>query len=64
MKAPAQVKSPEQDPWVQQAKDLLISGKPKPAAPPKDRLLKQPYQAGRPATGTLGPLPGLAHASR
>ncbi len=31
-KAPAQVKAPEQDPWVQQAKDLLISGKPKPAA--------------------------------
>jgi carboxyl-terminal processing protease len=31
-KAPAQVKSPEQDPWVQQAKDLLISGKPKPEA--------------------------------
>ncbi len=31
-KAPAQVKTPEQDPWVQQAKDLLISGKSKPAA--------------------------------
>ncbi|MBM4300512.1 MAG: PDZ domain-containing protein [Deltaproteobacteria bacterium] len=30
-KAPAQVKSPEQDPWVQQAKDVLTSGKPKPA---------------------------------
>jgi carboxyl-terminal processing protease len=34
-KAPALVKSPEEDPWVQQAKDLLISGKPKPAAPKK-----------------------------
>ena len=32
-KAPAPVVSPEQDPWVQQAKDLLISGKPKPVAP-------------------------------
>jgi carboxyl-terminal processing protease len=32
-KAPAPVVSPEQDPWVQQAKDLLISGKPKPLAP-------------------------------
>jgi carboxyl-terminal processing protease len=32
-KAPAPVVSPEQDPWVQQAKDLLISGKPAPAAP-------------------------------
>jgi carboxyl-terminal processing protease len=32
-KAPALVASPEQDPWVQQAKDLLISGKPKPVAP-------------------------------
>ena len=31
--APAPVVSPEQDPWVQQAKDLLISGKPKPVAP-------------------------------
>jgi carboxyl-terminal processing protease len=31
-KAPAPVLSPEQDPWVQQAKDLLISGKPKPVA--------------------------------
>jgi carboxyl-terminal processing protease len=31
-KAPAQVVSPDQDPWVQQAKDLLISGKPQPAA--------------------------------
>ena len=29
-KAPARVMSPEQDPWVQQAKDLLISGKPQP----------------------------------
>jgi len=27
------VKSPEQDPWVQQANDLLTSGKPKPVAP-------------------------------
>jgi carboxyl-terminal processing protease len=34
-KAPAQVKSPEQDPWVQQAKELLISGKPKPEAQKK-----------------------------
>jgi carboxyl-terminal processing protease len=32
-KGPAPVVSPEQDPWVQQAKDLLISGKPKPLAP-------------------------------
>ena len=32
-KAPAPVVSPEQDPWVLQAKDLLISGKPKPVAP-------------------------------
>jgi carboxyl-terminal processing protease len=31
-KAPAPVVSPEQDPWVLQAKDLLISGKPKPVA--------------------------------
>jgi carboxyl-terminal processing protease len=31
-KAPPQAKTPEQDPWVQQAKDLLISGKPKPVA--------------------------------
>jgi carboxyl-terminal processing protease len=31
-KAPGQVISPDQDPWVQQAKDLLISGKPQPAA--------------------------------
>ena len=31
-KAPVPVVSPEQDPWVQQAKDLLISGKPKPVA--------------------------------
>jgi carboxyl-terminal processing protease len=31
-KAPARVMTPEQDPWVQQAKDLLISGKPKPVA--------------------------------
>jgi carboxyl-terminal processing protease len=31
-KEPVQVKSPEQDPWVQQAKDLLITGKPKPEA--------------------------------
>jgi carboxyl-terminal processing protease len=29
-KAPAQVQSPEQDPWVQQAMELLTSGKPKP----------------------------------
>jgi len=29
----APVVSPEQDPWVLQAKDLLISGKPKPVAP-------------------------------
>jgi carboxyl-terminal processing protease len=35
-KAPAPGLSPEQDPWVQQAKDLLISGKPKPVAPPKE----------------------------
>ena len=39
-KAPAPEKaapavSPEQDPWVQQAKDLLVSGKPKPVAPKK-----------------------------
>jgi C-terminal processing protease CtpA/Prc len=34
-KAPAPVVSPEQDPWVLQAKDLLISGKPKPVAPAK-----------------------------
>ena len=34
-KAPAPVVSPEQDPWVLQAKDLLISGKPKPVAPKK-----------------------------
>jgi len=32
-KAPAPVVSPEQDPWVLQAKELLISGKPKPVAP-------------------------------
>jgi carboxyl-terminal processing protease len=32
-KGPVPVLSPEQDPWVQQAKDLLISGKPKPVAP-------------------------------
>jgi carboxyl-terminal processing protease len=32
-KEPAPGKSPEQDPWVQQAKDLLTSGKPKPVAP-------------------------------
>jgi len=31
-KVPAPVASPEQDPWVLQAKDLLISGKPKPVA--------------------------------
>jgi carboxyl-terminal processing protease len=31
-KAAAPVVSPEQDPWVLQAKDLLISGKPKPVA--------------------------------
>jgi len=31
-KAPPPVVTPEQDPWVQQAQDLLISGKPKPAA--------------------------------
>jgi carboxyl-terminal processing protease len=31
-KATAQVQSPEQDPWVQQALGLLISGKPKPVA--------------------------------
>jgi carboxyl-terminal processing protease len=34
-KAPAPVVSPEQDPWVLQAKDLLISGKPQPVAPKK-----------------------------
>jgi carboxyl-terminal processing protease len=34
-KAPAQVKSPENDPWVQQARELLISGKPKPEAKKK-----------------------------
>jgi carboxyl-terminal processing protease len=34
-KAPAQVQTPEQDPWVQQALTLLTSGKPKPAAPDK-----------------------------
>jgi carboxyl-terminal processing protease len=33
-KAPAVV-SPEQDPWVLQAKDLLISGKPQPVPPTK-----------------------------
>ena len=33
VKAPPQVKSPAQDPWVQQAQEQLISGKPKPAAP-------------------------------
>jgi carboxyl-terminal processing protease len=32
-KTPAPVVTPELDPWVLQAKDLLISGKPKPAAP-------------------------------
>ena len=32
-KAPAPVISPEQDPWVQQAKDLLTSGPPKSVAP-------------------------------
>jgi carboxyl-terminal processing protease len=31
-KTPAPAVSPEQDPWVLQAKDLLISGKPKPVA--------------------------------
>jgi carboxyl-terminal processing protease len=34
-KAPAPAVSPEQDPWVQQAKDLLISGTPQPVAPKK-----------------------------
>jgi carboxyl-terminal processing protease len=34
-KAAAPVVSPEQDPWVQQAKALLISGTPKPVAPQK-----------------------------
>jgi hypothetical protein len=34
-KAPAPVVSPEQDPWVMQAKELLISGKPQPVAPKK-----------------------------
>jgi carboxyl-terminal processing protease len=34
-KAPAQVQTPEQDPWVQQALMKLTSGKPKPAAPEK-----------------------------
>jgi len=34
-KAPAPVVTPEQDPWVLQAKDLLISGKPAPVAPQK-----------------------------
>ena len=34
-KTPAPVTSPEQDPWVQQAKDLLTSGQPKPVAPKK-----------------------------
>ena len=34
-KAPAQVQSPEQDPWVQQAMELLTSGKPQPAAQEK-----------------------------
>ena len=32
-KAPPQELAPDQDPWVQQAADLLISGKPKPVAP-------------------------------
>ena len=32
-KAPARDMSPDQDPWVQQAVDLLTSGKPKPTAP-------------------------------
>lgn len=32
-KARAPVVSPEQDPWVKQAQELLTSGKPKPAAP-------------------------------
>ncbi len=32
-KAPVRELSPDQDPWVQQAVDLLTSGKPKPAAP-------------------------------
>ncbi len=34
-KTPAPVTSPEQDPWVQQAKELLTSGQPKPVAPKK-----------------------------
>jgi carboxyl-terminal processing protease len=34
-KTPAPVVSPEQDPWVLQAKELLISGKPQPVAPKK-----------------------------
>jgi carboxyl-terminal processing protease len=34
-KTPAPAVSPEQDPWVQQAKDLLISGKPQPVSPKK-----------------------------
>ena len=34
-KAAVPVVSPEQDPWVLQAKDLLISGAPKPVAPKK-----------------------------
>ena len=36
---PAKVMTPEQDPWVQQAVELLISGKP-PAAAQRNRLLK------------------------
>jgi carboxyl-terminal processing protease len=32
-KAAAPAVSPEQDPWVQQAKELLVSGKPKPEGP-------------------------------
>jgi carboxyl-terminal processing protease len=34
-KPPTPAVSPEQDPWVLQAKDLLISGKPQPVAPKK-----------------------------
>jgi carboxyl-terminal processing protease len=34
-KGPAPVVSPEQDPWVRQANDLLVSGKPKPETPKK-----------------------------
>jgi carboxyl-terminal processing protease len=40
-KAPPPGMSPDQDPWVQQAVDLLISGKPKPVAPKDQTSQKQ-----------------------